>query len=343
MSVLTDLADGETTTMQGSGKNPYVLRNIGGVYDCSCPAWRMQSLPIDIRSCKHLRKLRGDAAETARTGTPGKAKKKAKKRKKAAAKNVAEHAFLLADDWEETDDPRGMLQSEKLDGVRAKWIGAKRIFISRQGNQFHAPEWFTKDLPDEDLDGELYAGRGRFHIASGVARRVKGDKEWKKLRYHVFDAPSMDAAFAKRLKHVAKLVKSCAFVVVVAHKVCRSKKKLLEELDAVVALGGEGFMLRDKTALYEGFRSSTLLKVKKWLDAEALVVGYEPGKGRHKGRMGALIVEMEDGKRFKIGTGFSDKVRENPPGVDTCITYKYRELTNLGTPRHASYLRIRED
>ena len=37
---MADLADGETTQMKGSGASPYLLRNTGGVYSCSCPAWR---------------------------------------------------------------------------------------------------------------------------------------------------------------------------------------------------------------------------------------------------------------------------------------------------------------
>jgi DNA ligase-1 len=343
-TTIKDLADGEETTMQGSGKKPYVLKNVGGTYSCSCPAWRNQSLSIDVRSCKHLRKLRGDAAETARTGSPGKAKKKTKAKKKLAAKRVEEHGFLLADDWDEDGDvnPKGKLQSEKFDGVRAKWIAKLRIFISRAGNQFFAPEWFTKDLPNEDLDGELFMGRGLFEKTSGIVRRKNGGEAWRKIKYHVFDVPNMNAAFDARIALVHVLIKDKTYAVAVKHKVCRSKKKLLEELDALVEAGGEGFMLRDKTAHYEGFRSSTLLKVKKWYDAEAVVIGHQPGKGRNKGRMGALVCVMEDGKEFEIGTGFTDAVRRNPPAVGVTITYKYRELTQRGVPRHSSYLRVRE-
>ena len=65
---MPDLRDGESTEMQGSGSKPYVLKNTGGVYSCSCPAWRNQSLAIEKRSCKHLLKLRGAAAEEARVG-----------------------------------------------------------------------------------------------------------------------------------------------------------------------------------------------------------------------------------------------------------------------------------
>ena len=66
---MPDLQDGETVEMQGSGSKPYVLKNIGGVYSCTCPAWRNQSLAIEQRTCKHLRKLRGDAAEEDRVGS----------------------------------------------------------------------------------------------------------------------------------------------------------------------------------------------------------------------------------------------------------------------------------
>src|SRR5271155_3731351 len=67
---MADLADGETTQMKGSGASPYVLRNTGGVYSCSCPAWRNQSIAIERRTCKHLKKLRGEAEELARVGAP---------------------------------------------------------------------------------------------------------------------------------------------------------------------------------------------------------------------------------------------------------------------------------
>ena len=67
---MPDLADGETVEMKGSASQPYVLKNTGGVYSCTCPAWRNQSVAIERRTCKHLRKLRGDAAEEVRVGQP---------------------------------------------------------------------------------------------------------------------------------------------------------------------------------------------------------------------------------------------------------------------------------
>src|ERR1700744_3218579 len=74
---MRDLPDGETTQMKGSGASPYLLRNTGGVYSCTCPAWRNQSIAIERRTCKHLKKLRGDAEELARVGSPPPPPKKA--------------------------------------------------------------------------------------------------------------------------------------------------------------------------------------------------------------------------------------------------------------------------
>ena len=52
---MANLQDGQSVEIQGSAAKPYILKNVGGVYSCSCPAWRNQSLPIERRSCKHLR------------------------------------------------------------------------------------------------------------------------------------------------------------------------------------------------------------------------------------------------------------------------------------------------
>src|SRR5262245_33915101 len=65
---MPDLADGESVEVKGSAAKPYILKNTGGVYSCTCPAWRNQSIGIERRTCKHLKKLRGDAAESERIG-----------------------------------------------------------------------------------------------------------------------------------------------------------------------------------------------------------------------------------------------------------------------------------
>jgi len=77
--------------------------------------------------------------------------------------------------------------------------------------------------------------------------------------------------------------------------------------------------------------------------AEAVVVGHLPGKGRLAGMLGALLVETPDGRRFRLGTGFSDEERREPPPLGATVTYRYFGKTRNGVPRFASFLRIRNE
>ncbi len=102
-------------------------------------------------------------------------------------------------------------------------------------------------------------------------------------------------------------------------------------------------MLRQPGSRYEAGRSATLLKAKRFHDAEARVIEHLPGAGRHKGRLGALAVVLPDGTEFSVGTGFSDAQRERPPAVGSLITFRYQELTDRGVPRFPTFVRTRYD
>jgi DNA ligase-1 len=101
-------------------------------------------------------------------------------------------------------------------------------------------------------------------------------------------------------------------------------------------------MLHRDDASYETGRSSALLKLTPWQDAEAVVVDHLPGQGKYAGMVGALRMEMADGRRFSLGSGLSDGLRRNPPPLGTLVTYRYRELTGNGMPRFPRYLRVRD-
>jgi DNA ligase-1 len=101
-------------------------------------------------------------------------------------------------------------------------------------------------------------------------------------------------------------------------------------------------MLHRGSSLYVGKRNGDLLKLKPYEDAEAVVIKHLPGKGKFTNMMGAIIVEIPEGKQFKIGTGFTHKERYNPPEIGSTITYQYRGKSKNGIPRFASFLRIRE-
>jgi DNA ligase 1 len=336
---MPDLADGETAEMKGSGAKPYQLKNVGGVYSCTCPAWRNQSIPIERRTCKHLRKLRGDVAEEERIQTA----EPLKPLKPEGAEDVEKLPLLLAHVWSEEYDPTGWWMSEKLDGVRAYWDG--RQFLSRNNNIFYAPDWFAEGLPPHPLDGELWVARKKFDFTSGLVRQQSKSNDWKQVRYVIFDAPDVNGPFEERLQFLTDGIRSwkAAYASVHEHIVCTGVDHLVSELERITHLGGEGLMLRKPGSAYERTRSITLLKVKTFLDAEAVVIGYEAGAGRHKGRVGALVARFGNGKEFKVGTGLKDKQRESPPAVGSIINVKYQELTKDGIPRFPVYIGVKPD
>jgi len=332
---MADLADGETTEVKGSAKKPYVLKNTGGVYSCSCPAWRNQSLGIEQRTCKHLRKLRGEAAEKERVG-------QLPARTAPSAEKPEAPPLLLAHRWENDQDLTGWWMSEKLDGVRAYWDG--KTFTSRLGNRFIAPDWFTAGLPDTALDGELWTDRKQFQKTVSIVRRQDASKHWEAVRFLVFDAPKQPGPFEQRLAFIERLFQApLAYAEAHKHQVCEGLAHMQRELARIEQLGGEGLMFREPESLYEAGRSRTLLKVKRFLDAEAKVIGHLAGRGRHKGRLGSLEVITPAGTTFSVGTGLSDAERKNPPALGSVITYRFQELTDAGVPRFPSFVGVRLD
>ena len=334
---MADLADGETAEVKGSARLPYVLKNTGGVFSCTCPAWRNQSVAIERRTCKHLKKFRGEEAELSRIGDPN--PPESRKPASEDGEEVSGPPLLLAQTWTNDVELQGWWMSEKLDGVRAYWDGKQ--FLSRQGNLFLAPEWFTAGLPETPLDGELWLDRKAFQRTVSIVRRQDRSEHWKELKYVVFDAPALATKFEERvafLQETLTRLKS-QFVTIHQQMLCAGIDHLRAELERLDALGAEGLMLREPGSKYEAGRSSTLLKVKKFHDSEARVVGHVAGAGRHRGRLGALEVELADGTQFKVGTGFSDQQRENPPPVGSLITFRYQELSDRGVPRFPSFIR----
>lgn len=244
-------------------------------------------------------------------------------------------SVLLAKNWTGSD-PTGWWMSEKLDGVRAVWDGL--ALRSRTGNVIDAPQWWRDSLPAVSLDGELWIGRGKFQQVVGKAGSTAGD--WRDVQYMVFDAPATAGTFEERMAVAADSVAGSCVAAVVEHARCQGDWHLRQELGRVENFGGEGLMLRQPFSHYEAARSSTLLKVKSSADAEAVVVGHEQGSGRHAGCLGALVVQMNDGTTFRLGTGLTDRLRRRPPRIGTTVTFKFQGMTDAGIPRFASFLRV---
>ncbi|ESK91269.1 dna ligase [Moniliophthora roreri MCA 2997] len=354
------MADGEEKEVKSQTSNStYKVKRTWDHFYCTCPAWRNQGgVPVNARSCKHLQSLLGHDYEAARVklrnpdgpqlgAAKGKATRTTKKAKGGdddgdGGKGTPE--LLLANKWDigTGPDPTGWWISEKLDGVRTFYDG--KGMVSRLGNPFTPPKWFLDKLPkDVTLDGELFGGRGEFQSTVSIVKTVNSP-HWQKITFQVFDIPSRgNEPFEKRIEFLKKLFGKDGShesdkVVVVEHEKAKNREHVLEKLKEIEALGGEGLMLRKPGSEYEGRRSGTLLKVKTFYDAEAIVMGYEDGKNKYKGVTGSLVCKMESGKKFNVGSGLTDKQRKDPPKIGTIITYRFQELTKDGVPRFPTFV-----
>ena len=252
--------------------------------------------------------------------------------------------LLLAERYHDGIDVSTYWISEKLDGVRALWDG--RVLRFRSGNPVPAPQWFLDGLPAEALDGELWLAHGRFDELSAIVRRqAPVDAEWRHVRYMLFELPAAAGSFTERIARMRAIAAAAQrpWLMAIPQFRLADVAALKKKLGEIVRAGGEGLMLHRADAVYETGRSATLLKLTPWLDAEAVVVGHIPGKGKHAGKLGALRMEMPDGRRFSLGSGLSDALRRDPPPHGTLVTYRYRELTPKGMPRFPSYLRLRDN
>ncbi|MDX2493765.1 MAG: DNA ligase [Desulfuromusa sp.] len=245
--------------------------------------------------------------------------------------------------YAEQVDIGGWLMSEKLDGVRGSWDG--RQLFSKNGHLLYPPAEFLRDLPDFPLEGELWGGRGTFEQTSGIVRRKHPHSGWLQLKFAIFDVPDASGGFTQRIKTAQNWfdTHSSIYAFVIPQIPVTDKDHLQQELQRIESLGGEGLIVRKPDALYLSGRSMEILKVKSYQDAEAMVVAHLTGKGRNEGRLGSLLVELDDGTQFKVGTGFSDEERDHPPSIGEVITFKYYGKYPSGIPKFPAFLRIRED
>jgi DNA ligase-1 len=156
---------------------------------------------------------------------------------------------ILLRDWQGAD-VSGWLMSEKLDGWRLLWDGER--FLSRQGRELNAPEWFKAGMPGVPLDGELFAGRGNFNFIRGMMR-----DGWHGLTFQVFDAPTAIGGYASRYDALQSIALP-PHAAVVAQCACESTQHLRAYSDEITMCGGEGAVVRDPDAQYIVGRTATI-------------------------------------------------------------------------------------
>ena len=246
--------------------------------------------------------------------------------------------FFLPGVYDGSQNIDGWVMSEKLDGVRALWDGQK--LVSRGGKPLHAPLWFTDGLPPFALDGELWSRRCDFENIVSIVRKKIPDQRWEQISYSIFEIPDQPGTLEERLAVLQIFLEQhpAPWLRVIPQIKIKDKNHLHKSLLEITENGGEGLIIRDPSQLFQTGRLSSLLKLKFHLEDECRVRKILPGKGKHKGRMGALQCEMGNGRLIKIGTGFSDAERSRPPPPDTVILFRYYGFTKYNNPRFPVYL-----
>jgi DNA ligase-1 len=252
--------------------------------------------------------------------------------------------ILLLKTYHKSQDVKGWLMSEKLDGIRAIWDG--KTLTTRKGNPITAPDWFIKGLPPFAIDGELWTRRNNFETISSIVRTQTPDKRWKNISYNIFEVPNDPAQNNGLLARLSVLETFLTehpsqFLKVIPQITIDSPKHLQVELSKVIALGGEGLVVRRPAIPYQTGRSNSALKVKQYQDTECTVIGYKSGKGKYEGHTGAIKCQLPSGLTFFIGSGLSDQQRQHPPEIDSIITFKYYGLTKNKLPRFPVFMRER--
>jgi len=232
----------------------------------------------------------------------------------------------------------GWVMSEKLDGIRAFWDG--KHLISRGGKIIHAPKWFTKDYPPFAIDGELWSKRGDFENISSIVRDKVPSEKWHEIRHYIFEVPNAAGGLFERLAK-AKPYEG-KYIRIIPQKYVKNREDLQKFLKSVEELGGEGVVVRDPNVAYINKRTSKALKVKSFLDAECEVVQVLKGKGKYSDKMGSIECKLPNATFFKMGSGFTDAQRCNPPQTGDRVTFKYKEMTKYGKPRFPIFLRVRD-
>lgn len=275
-----------------------------------------------------------------------------------------------------------LLASYKLDGIRVVMHEGKALTRKLKP----VPNHYIRNKLEQlyghlSLDGELMIPGMNFNQIQSAVMSHAG--EHPSFQYHVFDAPAIPSPYYDRYANV----RSAVYRDTSGRLVLLQQSKMLNAADAEMfeqlALrdGAEGIMLRDPAAPYKCGRSTLkqqwLLKLKRFKDAEATVVGFEERmhnaneaeldergytkRSSHQenqvptGTLGALVVRTDSLTNpispmqvFKIGTGFDEADRINfwknrQELLGQKVTFKYQELSEYGIPRFPVFLGFRKD
>ena len=264
-------------------------------------------------------------------------------------------------DWSEK-----VYMQPKLDGVRCviklgdnnevqafSRTGKPWLNIAHITNSLH---YFFTQNPDIILDGELYNHdlRDDFNKIISLVRKTKPTPSDRAeasnlVQFHCYDyiETVMDQPYGYRMNQLVTSDIYSYCVIYVESKLVNSKESANIIHQYNLNDGYEGSMLRlDRP--YQQKRSYNLQKFKDFQDAEALIVGYEEGKGKRENTLGKFLMQDDDGNQFGCppGKGYNYKSLTNILNnihdyMGQRATFTYFERTPAGSYRHPLFKTIR--
>ena len=264
-----------------------------------------------------------------------------------------------------------LLASTKLDGIRA--VVRDGIVYSRSNKPI--PNKYVQQLFSEYefFDGELIVGEPTSKtVYRDTVSGVMSEDGEPAVSFYVFDHVEFPThAYTVRTQYI----EFDRYDIIVRHGqvLTHNLDELLIHEQTALAAGYEGLILRDPAAPYKMGRSTAregyLLKLKRFVDAEAVVIGFEERmhngnaatiselgrtkRSSHKanksgrGDLGALVCRTAEGIEFNIGTGFTDSDRQriwDSPDhfLGKYVKFKYFPVGVKEAPRHPVFLGWRD-
>lgn len=268
-----------------------------------------------------------------------------------------------------------LLASPKLDGIRA--VVRDGVVFSRSNKPI--PNKYVQELFSKctHVDGELIVGEPTSKTVyndttSGVMSRDGQPNVWLYAFDHI--GPVIDP-YDKRRRRLKSYIDEIGPARVLLHE--QEEVNTLDELfeyeETCLTEGYEGLILRHPFAPYKMGRSTMnegyLLKLKRFQDAEAVVIGFEERmhngneatvnelgrtkRSSHKanksgrGDLGALVCRTAEGIEFNIGTGFTDDERTRAWNnrdrfLGQLAKFKFFPVGVKEAPRHPVFLGWRD-
>lgn len=251
---------------------------------------------------------------------------------------------MLAPTLLEIEDPNELSESPdvimpKLDGCFGYWDTARKTYVSKRGNDYHNPPEFNLELPpylgDATLVGELLTSNN-FQSTTRTIRKQDRTLPWNDTTFNVFDLRGHDgSSFRERRILLDTLFRDVSFTQ--RHPFVRKVRTFPYDVSTARSLFNEcvernleGLVLRRLDSKWNDSVHGWKWKVVR--DMEGTIQSYEGGKGRLRGILGAYNVRTTSGHFISVGSGLTDEQRKVPLPIGTTITFRYRGVSDEGTP-----------